>query len=60
MKNINDNFEFYYTLAKKKIGLHLWSVDYAKGYMFCYLNNVLVNLSDDKYDEYAKLIDDLG
>lgn len=60
MKNINDNFEFYYILVKKKIELHLWSVDYAKGYMYCYLNNILVYLSYDKYDEYAKLIDDLG
>ena len=55
---IND-FATYYTIAKNKIRLKLWSIDYAKGYLYCYLNNVL-EVTKDNYNEYAKLIDELG
>lgn len=52
------DFATYYKIAEKKIRLKLWSVDYAKGYLSCYLNNVL-EVTDDDYNEYAKLIDEL-
>ncbi|MBQ8218361.1 MAG: hypothetical protein IJZ79_03555 [Bacilli bacterium] len=53
-KLFNDAFN----KAENKIRLKLWSREYAKGYLYCYLNEVL-NVSDDEYDEYSKLIDEL-
>lgn len=53
------DFATYYKVAKKKIKLKLWSVEYAKGWLSCYLGMVL-EVSEDNYNEYAKLIDELG
>lgn len=53
------DFATYYKTAENKVRLKLWSVDYAKGYLSCYLNHVL-EVTDDDYNEYAKLIDELG
>lgn len=53
------DFKECYTIAKNKIKLKLWSVDYARGYLSCYLNNVLT-VNDYEYNEYAKLIDELA
>ena len=58
MATVIKDFATYYLIAKNKIRLKLWSVDYAKGYLSCYLNNVLT-VNEFKYDEYAKLIDEL-
>ena len=52
------DFRTYYILAKNKIKLKLWSIEYAKGFLYCYLDYVL-KTSDDDYNECAKLIDDL-
>lgn len=52
------DFGTYYLIAKNKVDLKLWSVDYAKGFLHCYIDHVL-NLSDDDYNEYAKMIDAL-
>lgn len=53
------DFALYYKIAKKKIDLKLWSVEYAKGYLGSYLDHVLTDVSNDTYNEYSKLIDDL-
>lgn len=52
--------EFYrqYTTARQKIKLKLWDAEYAKGYLYCYLENVL-EVNDSEYDEYSNLIDDM-
>ena len=52
------DFATYYSIAKNKIKLKLRTVEYAKGFLHCYIDHVL-KLSDDDYNEYAKLIDDL-
>lgn len=52
------DFATYYSIANNKIKLKLWTVEYAKGFLHCYIGHVL-KLSDDDYNEYAKLIDDL-
>ena len=52
------DFATFYLIAKNKIKLKLWSVDYAKGFLHCYIEHVL-DLSNDGYNEYAKMIDDL-
>jgi hypothetical protein len=52
------DFATYYLIAKHKIKLKLWTIEYAKGFLHCYIDHVL-NLSDDDYNEYAKMIDDL-
>lgn len=54
-----NGFDSQYIIAKKKIELRLWTVEYAKGYLYCYLGNVL-EVNDFLYDEYSKLIDELG
>lgn len=59
MKEIIKDFATYYLIAKEKIRLKLWSREYAQGWLSCYLNMVL-DASDDDYNEYAKLIDELG
>ena len=58
MAAVIKDFATYYLIAKKKIELKLWTIDYAKGYLYCYLNNVL-NESEDNYNQYSKLIDEL-
>lgn len=58
MKNIIKDFATYYKIAKKKVALKLWSIEYAKGWLSCYLDMVL-EVSEDNYNEYAKLIDEL-
>lgn len=58
MKEIIIDFNTLYKNAKKKVELKLWSVDYAKGYLSFYLNNI-ADVADDEYNEYVKLIDDL-
>lgn len=57
-KNIIKDFATYYLIAKNKIELNLWPIEYAKGFLFCFLDYVL-DVSEDNYNEYAKLIDDL-
>lgn len=52
------DFATYYLIAKNKIKLKLWSVEYARGHLSCYLKNVLT-VNEFEYDEYAKLIDEL-
>ena len=52
------SFEDIYKIATFKVTSKMWSVDYAKGYLSCYLNNVAI-VSDDQYNEFAKMIDDL-
>lgn len=52
------DFGTYYLIAKNKVDLKLWSVDYAKGFLHCYIDHVL-ELSDFLYDEYSKMIDDM-
>ena len=58
-KAIIKDFETYYLIAKEKIRLKLWRVEYAQGWLSCYLDMIL-ETSDDNYNEYAKLINALG
>lgn len=58
MKEIIKDFATYYLIAKKKVALKLWSVEYAKGWLSCYLEMVLVNTDDDNYNMYAQLINE--
>jgi hypothetical protein len=57
LKNSLD-FNSVYSIVQEKIALKLWSIDFAKGYLSCYLT-LLKDLTDDNYNVYAKLIDDL-
>ena len=52
------DFGTYYSIAKNKIKLKLWTVEYAKGFLHCYIDCVL-ELSDFLYDEYSRMIDEL-
>jgi hypothetical protein len=54
-----EQFYLYFEMAQAKIKIKLWTVEYAKGYMSCVINEVM-NLKDDEYDEYSKLIDELN
>lgn len=58
MAAVIKDFATYYKIAENKIKLKLWTVEYAKGYLYCYINNVL-DLTEEDFNEYAKLIDDL-
>lgn len=53
------DFGVYYKMAKKKIESKLWSVEYAKGYLYFFINNV-ADITDNQYNEYSKLIDELS
>ena len=59
MKNIIKDFATYYKIAKKKIALKSWSVEYAKGWLYCYLDMVLLDTSEENYNTYSSLIDNL-
>ena len=59
LPQIIKDFATYYLIAKKKVSLKLWSVEYAKGWLYCYLDMVLLDTSDDSYNMYAQLIDEL-
>ena len=59
MKKIILDFGLYYKNAKKKIASKLWSVEYAKGYLYFFINNV-ADITDEQYNEYSKLIDELN
>ena len=58
MKNIIMDFGLYYEITKKKIKLKLWSAEYAKGYLYFCLNNV-ADVTEEQYNEYSKMIDEL-
>lgn len=52
------DFYAYYETAKKKIKLKLWSVEFAKGYLSCLLDNI-AKMTDEQYDECSNMIDEL-
>ena len=58
MKNIIMDFEAWYKHAKKKVKLNLWTPEYAKGYIYFFLNNV-AEITENEYEEYAKMIDEI-
>lgn len=51
-------FDKYYEIAKNKVRLKLWTLDFAKGYLSCLVNE-LNNYQDDEYNNYATKINDL-
>lgn len=57
-ENIIMDFYVYYETAKKKIKLKLWSVEFAKGYLSCLLDNI-AKMTDEQYDECSNMIDEL-
>lgn len=52
------DFEAWYKHAKKKVKLNLWTPEYAKGYLYFFLNNV-AEITENEYEEYAKMIDEI-
>lgn len=52
------DFESEYTIFRNKIKTKQCDVEYARGYLYCLINILVID--DGLYDEYSRAIDDIG